>query len=79
MPFKVAELQGGGEGVVEATPRVPSGNQPVKSVPDRNPACFCRKIQAGIDAEVYRKSTVDRAVQDSTRGSVQEVSSGRRL
>ena len=52
-------VTGGGEGVVEATARVPAGSRAVSRVQPRNPACFCRKVQRVIRAEVYWKSTGD--------------------
>ena len=53
-------VTGGGEGVADGTPRVPSGNPLVSRVQDRDAAYFCRKIQRVTGADVYRKSTVDR-------------------
>jgi len=51
------DAYGGGEGVVAATPRVPAGSHTVSVIQPRDPACFCRKIQCVIGAEVYWKST----------------------
>jgi len=59
--LQICGVTGGGEGVAGATARVPAGSQPVSGVLGRDPACFCRKMQAGIGADVYRNSTVDRA------------------
>ena len=55
-------VTGGGEGVVEATPRVPAGSQTVRGVQTGGPAYFWRKIQRVIGADVYRNSTVDRGL-----------------
>ena len=83
MPFKVAELQVGGEGVGEGTPRVPGGSQAVSSASSRDPACFRREIQPVIGAEVYRNSTVDRPPEKSAakddRGRKRPVSKPWRL
>ena len=48
-----------GEGVAEATPRVPAGNQLVSGVFSQDPAWFCGKIRAVFGTDVYRNSTVD--------------------
>jgi len=47
-------VTGGGEGVVEATRRVPAGSRTVSGVQAQDPACFARKIQGAISADVYR-------------------------
>jgi hypothetical protein len=52
-------VTGGAEGVVDATPRVPTGSHTVIAVLTQAPACFCRKIERLFDADVYRNFTVD--------------------
>ena len=53
-------VTGGGEGVVEATPRVPARSQTVSGVLIQNPAWFCGKMHGVFSADVYRNSTVYR-------------------
>jgi hypothetical protein len=52
-------VTGGGEGVVEASPRVPAGSHAVSGAPPEDPAGFCRRIQRVIGIDVYQNSTVD--------------------
>ena len=51
-----------GEGVVDATPRIPAGSQTVTGILRRDPACSCRKIQVvstpKSTEEIYRRSGV---------------------
>ena len=53
-------VTGGGEGVVFAMPRVPTGSRVVSIGLPEDSTYFCRKRQAGFAADVYRKSTVYR-------------------
>jgi tripartite-type tricarboxylate transporter receptor subunit TctC len=75
--LQICGVTGGGEGVVEATPRVSVGSQVVRSVPDRNPAYFrsrTRVVLVALAAGLIEFATGVAALGQESTAASQAVS-----